>query len=110
MSSAVARSSCAGVTIGPMELVIGYLRVMADHLLRLRLQAVGLDQAVHNYVLHSQRVPAAQLVPNGAGVVATLGIVPVEDLGPLLGAAVLHQYDRHPELSASLLGELDAEP
>jgi hypothetical protein len=102
--------ACAGVTIGPTELVIGYLRVMVDHLLRLRLQAVGLDQAVHNYVLHSQRVPAAQLVPNGAGVVATLGIVPVEDLGPLLGAAVLHQYDRHPELAASLLGEVGAEP
>jgi hypothetical protein len=101
--------ACAGVSIGPTELVIGYLRVMVDHLLRLRVQAVGLDQAVHNYVLHSERVSGAQLVPNGAGPVATLGIVPVEDLGPLLGASVLHQYDRHPELAASLLGELGTE-
>jgi hypothetical protein len=94
------------VTIGPTELVVGYLRVMVEFLLRLRLQTTGLDQAVHNYVLHSKRVPSALLVPNGAGIVATLGIVPAEDVDPLLGAAVLHQYDRHPALSASLLEAL----
>ena len=94
--------ACAGVTIGPTHLVVEYLRVMVEHLVRLRVQAIGLDQAVHNYVLHSERVPSARLVPNGAGIVATLGIVPAEDVGPLLGAAVLHQYDRHPSLSASL--------
>ncbi len=101
--------ACAGVTIGPTELVVGYLRVMVDYLLRLRQQTVGLDQAVHNYVLHSERVPSALLVPNGAGNVATLGIVPAEDLGPLLGSAVLHQYDRHPALSTSLLKALETE-
>jgi hypothetical protein len=41
-------------------------------------------------------------VPNGAHVVATLGTVPLEDLPALQGAAVLHQYDRHPTLAAAL--------
>jgi hypothetical protein len=100
---------CAGVTIGPTALVVDYLRVMVDHLLRLPVQTTGLDQAVHNYLLHSKRVPSALLVPNGNGTVATLGITPADEVGPLLGAAVLHQYDRHPELSASLLHALAGE-
>jgi hypothetical protein len=101
--------ACAGVTIGPTELVVEYLRVMVEHLLRLPVQTTGLDQAVHNYVLHSKRVPSALLVPNGNGTVATLGIMPTDEVRPLLGAAVLHQYDRHPELAASLLDELAGE-
>jgi hypothetical protein len=99
---------CAGVTIGPAELVLSYLEVMADFLLRLPHQAVGLDQAVHNYVLHKGLVPGARLVPNGAGIVSTLGIVPEPRLNALLGAAVLHQYDRHPAVTASLLASLES--
>jgi hypothetical protein len=64
---------------------------------------------VHNYILHSKRVPSALLVPNGGGTVATLGITPEDEVAPLLGAAVLHQYDRHPQLSASLLKALAGE-
>jgi hypothetical protein len=93
---------CAGVTIGPFERMLAYLRVMVDHLLRLRTQRTGLDQAVHNYVLHNRLVPGVRLVPNGAHVVATLGTVPLEDLPALQEAAVLHQYDRHPTLAAAL--------
>jgi hypothetical protein len=97
---------CAGLTIGPVELVLRYLEVMADHLLRLPRQAVGLDQAVHNYVLHKGLVPGARLIPNGAGIVSTLGVVPEARVNELLGAAVLHQYDRHPAVTARLLDSL----
>ena len=100
---------CAGVTLGPTELVVEYLRVMVEHLLRLQVQTTGLDQAVHNYVLHSKQVRSALLVPNGGGTVATLGITPADEVAPLLGAAVLHQYDRHPQLSASLLKAIAGE-
>jgi hypothetical protein len=93
---------CAGVTIGPCERVVSYLRVMVDYLLRLRTQRTGLDQAVHNYVVHNGLVPGVRLVPNGTPIVATLGTVPLEDLPALQEAAVLHQYDRHPALAAAL--------
>jgi hypothetical protein len=97
---------CAGVTVGPGELVVRYLEVMADFLLRLPRQGVGLDQAVHNYVLHKGLVSGARLIPNGAGVVSTLGVVPEERLNELSSSAVLHQYDRHPTLTARLLDAL----
>jgi hypothetical protein len=93
---------CAGVTIGPPRLVVSYLSVMVDFLLKLRHQSVGLDQAVHNYILHRGLVPKASLIPNGNGAVATLGIVPREDVHGLLDAPVLHQYDRHPALAETL--------
>ena len=97
---------CAGVTVGPRELVVQYLEVMADFLLRLPHQSVGLDQAVHNYVLHKGLVPGARLIPNGDGIVSTLGIVPDERVSELLSSAVLHQYDRHPAVAARLLHSL----
>ena len=100
---------CAGVTIGPLPLVLGYLEVMADFLLRLPHQGVGLDQAVHNYVLHKGLVPGARLVPNGAGSVSTLGIVPEARVPELLSSAVLHQYDRHPAVAEALLERLGAD-
>jgi hypothetical protein len=100
--------ACAGVTVGPLQLVLRYLEVMADFLLRLPHQGVGLDQAVHNYVLHKGLVPGARLIPNGAGIVSTLGIVPEARVDELLGSAVLHQYDRHPALTARLLDSLGA--
>jgi hypothetical protein len=98
--------ACAGVTIGPQELVLSYLGVMVEFLLKLTHQDTGLDQAVHNYVLHKGLVPQAHLIPNGAGAVATLGIVPDEDVNALLDAPVLHQYDRHPVLAKMLLQRL----
>jgi hypothetical protein len=97
---------CAGVTIGPQRLVVSYLSVMIESLLKLRHQSVGLDQAVHNYILHTGLVPEARLIPNGSGAVATLGIVPREDVYGLLDAPVLHQYDRHPALAETLLRSL----
>jgi hypothetical protein len=99
---------CAGVTLGAVELMLRYLEVMADFLLRLPHQGVGLDQAVHNYVLHKGLVPGARLIPNGAGIVSTLGIVPEERVAELSSAAVLHQYDRHPALTARLLDSLES--
>jgi len=97
---------CAGVTVGSVELVLRYLEVMADFLFRLPHQGVGLDQAVHNYVLHKGLVPGARLIPNGTGVVSTLGIVPETRVNELMSSAVLHQYDRHPTVTARLLDSL----
>ena len=94
---------CAGVTIGPSHRVLGYLRVMIEFLSSLPTQRTGLDQAVHNYVIHKGLVPDVRLVSNGSPLVATLGTVPPEDVGRYQGTAVLHQYDRHPALAATLI-------
>jgi len=94
--------SCSGVTIGSLDAVLDYLRVMTEGLLRLPRQFEGIDQAVHNYVLWRGLVPGARLVANGDGPVLTLGIVPRDEVGASVVAAIVHQYDRHPGLAAAL--------
>lgn len=94
--------SCSGVTIGNYDAVLEYLRVLTDGLLGLPRQFEGIDQAVHNYVLQRGLVPNAQLIANGEGPVLTLGIVPRDEVGTSVSAAIVHQYDRHPALAAAL--------
>jgi hypothetical protein len=99
--------SCSGVTIGAAPAVLAYLDVMVDHLVRLSRQYKGIDQGVHNYVLHKGLVPRARLVPNGQGVVLTAGLMPPDEAVELLrersqAIKIVHQYDRHPELAQAL--------
>jgi hypothetical protein len=99
--------SCSGVTIGAAPAVLDYLTVMVDHLLRLSRQYKGMDQGVHNYVLHKGLVPRARLVPNRDGPVLTAGLMSEDEAVELLteraGAIkVVHQYDRHPRLAAAV--------
>lgn len=95
--------SCAGVTIGTASAVLAYLGVMVDELARLPRQPSGIDQGVHNYAVHTGRVPNVQLLGNEVGPVLTVGIMSSEDAKALVSARVgdayiVHQYDRHPEL------------
>jgi hypothetical protein len=94
--------SCVGTTIGSTRQVLSYVRTMTDWLVGFPHQYFGLDQAVHNYVLHKGLVSAARQVRNDAGVVLTLGIVPTDSLEPPIRGHVLHQYDRHPRLAEQL--------
>jgi hypothetical protein len=103
--------SCSGVTIGPRERILAYLEVMTRELLKLSHQATGIDQGVHNYVLHQGLVPSVRLIRNGEGPVLTLALVPRPEIEAAmekgsLDANVLHQYYRHPRLSAALLGQV----
>jgi len=98
---------CAGVTIGSVTAVIEYLKAMVDQLMRLRRQAWGVDQGVHNYVLRKGLVRNARLVSNGAGPVLTVGIMSDDDAYLLYESCasrvkVLHQYDRRPGLAAAV--------
>jgi hypothetical protein len=73
----------------------------------------GIDQGVHNYLLYSDALPGTRLYSNELGPIATLNYVPPEDLrfdetGRLLNYDgvpyhVIHQYDRHQELSEKIL-------
>lgn len=99
--------SCAGTVIGTRSAVLEYLL----HMVRL-LAAVdpqhrysGVDQAIHNVILWKGLVAGSQPVPNGQAVFTipdSAGSYQVD--GERVGTperafpAVVHQYDRHPEL------------
>ena len=100
--------SCSGVTIGSYPAMLEYLRLMMRALADLRRQYGGIDQGVHNVLLHGGMFPEARKVANDRGAVMTLGYVLPEEMvfddqDRLLSAdgfivPVLHQYDRHPML------------
>lgn len=99
--------SCSGVTIGTSSAVLEYLTVMVDELARLHRQPSGIDQGVHNYLLHTGRLANVRLLASGNGPVLTIGIMAKTDAAELVHARigdanVIHQYDRHPELTETL--------
>jgi hypothetical protein len=106
---------CSGVTLGSCEGVLAYLdhfcAEIADCAVRLRTVLIPIwDQAYHNKLLRLDaphlltpmpwqsdlatvgEVPTEQLNLDAAGVVRVGGIIP----------AILHQYDRHPAISAAI--------
>jgi hypothetical protein len=105
--------SCSGITIGAVPAVLEYLELMVDALARLPRQFHGIDQGVHNYVVHKGLVPRGRIAGNDAGPVLTLGIMSAEDATRILHARaeevnVVHQYDRHPELAHELTSSSSA--
>jgi hypothetical protein len=99
--------SCAGVTAGAAPAVLAYLEAMVEQLGRLRQQWLGIDQGVHNYVVHTGRVPGT-LVANETGPVLTVGLMSDAAASTALRArkdelTLVHQYDRHRSLGALLL-------
>lgn len=108
------RIICAGITIGPADLVTGYLEKMID----LFMKAPGkgwevaaaspgdepiLDQAVHNYLVYNGLLSEVALYANDDGPVLTLGLeknVSVARSGMIVNKRgnvpnIVHQYDRH---------------
>lgn len=104
--------SCAGTVLGNVEGVVGYLKVFVETIPSIRRMRIKLgdDQGLHNYIVHTEKVPNLQIHKNSEGTVATVGIVPDADLvynqsGDLINAkgqqySVLHQYDRRATLKA----------
>lgn len=93
--------ACAGVTIGPVDAILHYLRCMID-------ESTGLldyhNQGIHNVLLYRGAFGPVHVYRNEESPVFTLGQVPSAALrfdrdGNLLNAHgtvpnVLHQYDR----------------
>jgi hypothetical protein len=107
--------SCAGVTIGPPDAVLSYLKTMVEWLTRVLPNPWhGSDQAVHNYVIHTNVVRDVRLVSNYQGPVLTMGLMPQDItadalVGPDgLPINIVHQYDRHPSIEKLLLERFDA--
>jgi hypothetical protein len=104
---------CSGVVLGDAAAVCAYVRVVAAQLppaLRANNYMAGYDQGVVNVLCHGGRFPAATLhawhdtpvlhlgnAPPGSVACDARGEV-VNDAGA--PAAIVHQYDRHPELAA----------
>jgi hypothetical protein len=99
--------SCSGTVMGDRESMLSYLTEMMMEINWRRRPLGPHDQAVHNRILQAKRLANVTVVPNGSGRVLTMGGMAsyaTADDGAILNAdrsipAVLHQYDRHPELA-----------
>jgi hypothetical protein len=110
---------CAGVTIGGVRNILGYLEVMEPELLS-RSPVYLPDQGIHNALAYTGAFDHLRpvIVKNGTGPVVTVGRMSEAQFqwgrnGALVDAAgvpfsVVHQFDRHPSLRsafADLVGD-----
>lgn len=96
--------SCAGITIGSRSAMMEYLEGMIDNLIELKCHTWGIDQGVHNYILHSGKIKNVKFYENYHGPVLTMHFskdekLRFDDRGYLLNEDgsvinILHQYDR----------------
>jgi hypothetical protein len=109
---------CSGVTVGSHELMIDYLEKMCNELERVP-SVWGGDQAVHNMLFYSGKIPYSVLIPNESASVYTLAYVPPELLrtdanGAIINSmgipAVIHQYDRHPLIAQKIKDRFATKP
>lgn len=116
--------SCAGVTLGKTDQMLEYLSTMTQYLTIpdrcYKDGGSGLDQAVHNYIIHEKVMTGFKLFENDEGPVLTLGYMSEEEMqkndeGLILNRNgevinVLHQFDRHPSLTKEILDRLQLDP
>lgn len=108
--------SCSGTVIGPRAAILDYLKEMQGETIWRRRPLGAADQAIHNYLIRTDRLPAARVVANEHGRVLTMfemTSVRRNAAGEICNAdgsvpAVLHQYDRIPSLAAELVPRLTA--
>ena len=114
------RVSCAGVTYGERNAMMRYLDLMIGEIENLSLRKValegGLDQAMHNALLWSERFQDVHFLETLASPITTLhgfaeADVPLSARGGVLNRdgsepSVVHQYDRVPGLAPRLLQTL----
>jgi hypothetical protein len=114
---------CSGVTLGDTASIKKYLELICAEFIEKLPEMIHtpyLDQGAHNGLLRTGRIPSAHLVPNGSDAIATIGTSDLSEFsfsptGQLVASngnlvSVVHQYDRHPELTKKLLnsGSLSA--
>ena len=109
--------SCSGVTGGTRSGVARYSDALAAELRRFDIPLGPRDQAAHNWLLRSGRLPDATAHPNQMSGVFTVSVQFPPGLSPeseVLNSdgslpAVVHQYDRWPSLYEALLQRLTRE-
>lgn len=109
--------SCAGTVFGDIQGILKYLTSMVDLTMQARsLRETTGDQGIHNYLLYQKSLPEFIVHDNRHGPLMTVGAMKPEDIrlnaqGWVINddgqvPAVLHQYDRHPEVEKVLHGHL----
>jgi hypothetical protein len=109
--------SCGGTTIGTFDGVSEYLAQMCALILKLPAETrciPGIDQPLHNFIVHKNLVPGAEIVENQKHI-ATLGLLSEDELtldesGTLVNAdgsvsSIVHQYDRCERLSEFIINK-----
>jgi hypothetical protein len=98
--------SCAGTTIAPVDRMKDYLRLMIDELAAMDNAHAVADQPAHNVLVHGGKLEPLVKLRNFEGPILTVGSEPrfrlntAKELINRDGSviALVHQYDRHPEL------------
>jgi hypothetical protein len=106
------RISCCGTVMGTTAGIRCYLEAFVEEVARLKSVAHGADTSVHNVLVRHVLKEHVAVVENFQGSVGTINSddmasVARDGEGCVLGAGgvripVLHQYDRHAELAATL--------
>lgn len=112
------RVLCSGLTLAPAKLMLNYLAAMSRELARRTASLTGLDgvdQGVHNWLFWTDQLPGFSTVENFRGPILTMHGLPAEWIATDTDGRVvfpnqrvipiLHQYDRHAEIAAGLLGK-----
>lgn len=102
------RISCAGSTWGREAAMNDYLVRMLQEIEKLPDAKTAIDQAIHNYLIYTNALPALEFLYNDGGVILTLSYEKnyrINDQGEVLVAddrlvKMLHQFDRYPDLKA----------
>jgi hypothetical protein len=98
--------SCAGTTLASVPRMMRYLELMLAEIERMKDAYECADQAAHNLLLHEGKLDPVQRHYNFSGPILTVGTEPryrLNEAGKLLNRdgsviAIVHQYDRHPDL------------
>ncbi|CAE7570437.1 unnamed protein product, partial [Symbiodinium microadriaticum] len=109
---------CSGVSVGSIDTVLPYLSEMKDITLGRSgygkfptCERNGVDQGVHNVLVHTQKIKNMKIWGQSESPVLNLqakmarvsGRTVLNNKGEL--AAVVHQYDRYPDLQKQLFKE-----
>jgi hypothetical protein len=97
---------CAGTTLAPTPLMMGYLKRLITEFFRVKNAYKCADQAMHNVIIHTEQVQPFHRCYNFHGPMLTLDtqadylLNGAKELVNKDGSVVpiVHQYDRHPEL------------
>jgi hypothetical protein len=117
---------CSGVSIGTMDSVFSYLTTMDDIVMGKKKTEIGraskfpqcerngVDQGAHNVLVHKKLIPNLKVWSQSDGLVANLQARKAQIRGNEVfnergnKVAVVHQYDRFPDLQSQLFKEVSA--
>lgn len=106
------RALCAGTTFASYDGACEYLQLLLSEADKIGAKWTGLDQAIHNVIVRTEKISGVKVEQNGFSAVQTMSgqtrFVFDENWNIInfdgTQCPVLHQYDRHPILRERYLG------